>query len=169
MNLFQIIITAVLTTFTIIALAIAGAWSVWPRTAEASIAVAAHSTGWRGESNNHCERFSSDHLALGEAVIAVALDLDDAQKSALEPIRSSLESWRTNIVSICEGTDHGETMDVSTGLQAMEDALTATTNTVVEVRPQIESLLATLNPEQNDKLMGYLQHHRRSHGFRGRH
>jgi hypothetical protein len=169
MNHFQIVVTTVLTTFTVIAFAIVGAWSVWPRTAEAGVAVAAHSIGWDGSAANHCQRFSSEHLALGEAVLAVALDLDDSQQSALVPVHSSLESWRANMVSICEATDQGTNMDVSSGLKAMEDALAITTSTVVEVRPQVDAFLTTLRPEQSDKLMSYIHNHHRSRGFRGHH
>ena len=51
MNPLQVVITAVLATLATLVLGIVVAWSLWPKTAEASVALAAHSTAWHaGES-----------------------------------------------------------------------------------------------------------------------
>lgn len=167
MNISQIIVTAVLTTLTLLALATVTVWSLWPRTAEAGVAVAAHTTGWH-ESGNHCQHFSADHLELGQAVVTVALDLDDAQQAALAPVRSSLENWRSQIATLCETVDH-DNINVDTGLQSLEQVLSISAATVAEVRPHLSGFVAGLTPEQSDKLKSYMSRHHHKRGYRGHH
>lgn len=163
MNISQIVITATLTTFTLIALGVVVTWSLWPQTAEAGVTVAAHTANWH-RSSNHCERLSSGHLELGQAVVTVALDLDEAQQVALDPVRASLESWRSQIASLCESVDH-DTMDVDSGLQSLEQVLAISTTAVANLRPHLSTFVAGLTPEQNEKLMSYVHNHQGRGGF----
>ena len=163
MNILQIIVTAVLTTLTLLALGTVAVWSLWPQTAEAGVAVAAHSAGWRS-SENHCDHLSSDHLELGEAVLTITLDLDDAQQAALSPIRTGLENWRSQVSTICESFDH-ETTDVDSGLASLEQVLAISATTVGELRPHLTGFVAALSPAQRDKLHSYMaRHHRHRRG-----
>ena len=130
MNVLQIITTAVLTTIIVILLGVVSVWSMWPKTAEAGVAVAAHSVSWHN-STDHCRHLSPDHLKLGEAVVTVALDLDDIQQEALLPIRNSLENWRSQVERLCTSVDH-ESLDFDTGLASLEQILSISAATVAE-------------------------------------
>jgi len=172
MNLFQVVVTAVLATLAVLALAIAAAWSLWPASAEASAAIAAHSSGWHQSAEgglshaDHCARISSEHLQMGEAILSAALDLDDSQQSALQPVADTMEKWRAEAQRTCENSSFAS---LDEGLAGVENMLTLGAGAVGELRPAINNFYQSLNVEQQDKLQQLMHHHRRGkRGFGGR-
>ncbi len=166
MNLFQVVITAVLTTLAVLALGVAAVWSLWPSSAEASAAIAAHSGTWHsaghGEEGtaNHCGKLSSLHLEMGEAVVTAALKLDEAQQQALEPVAQALERWRARAQQTCEQTRFD---DLDSGLAGLETMLDQGAEAVAELRPAVTGFYATLSAEQQNKLHDFVHNHRRMH------
>ena len=94
MNPLQVVVTAVLATLATLVLGIVAAWSLWPKTAEASVALAAHSSAWHAGAGSHCDHFGGEHIVFGEAVVSTALDLDDYQQASLATVTAKLEQWR---------------------------------------------------------------------------
>lgn len=174
MNLFQVVVTAVLATLAVLALSIAAVWSLWPTSAEASAAIAAHSSGWHQSNDqdgmshaDHCAHISSEHLQMGEAVLSAALDLDDSQQSALQPVAETMEKWRAEAQTTCENSSFAS---LDEGLAGVESMLTLGAGAVAELRPVINNFYQSLNVEQQDKLQQLMHHHRRGsrgHGGRG--
>ena len=165
MNLFQVVVTATLTTLAVITLSIAGVWAMWPKTAEASATVAAHASGWHDSSDGHCARIDTAHIDLGEAVVTAALDLNETQQAALEPITQAARRWRDVAQTTCEAADFS---DLDASMATMETVLNQTSDAFTEVRPMISNFYATLSPEQQAKMEAFIHaHHGRHHGRRG--
>ena len=165
MNVFQVVVTAVLTTLTVFALVVAGAWALWPKTAQASASVAAHASSWHSAEDGHCGRFDSAHIELGEAVLATALDLTDTQQASLAPVTQAAQRWRNIAQSTCENINL-ETLDTS--MESLENILAQSTQAVQEMRPLINQFYASLDTNQQEKLKQFMHSHHRSGNRHGR-
>ncbi len=166
MNLIQVVVTAVLTTLTILALGLVAVWSLWPKEAEASAVVAAHASGWHSGERSHCDRFDTAHLELAQAVAVTVLDLDDSQQATLDGIVVRMDQWRADAQATCNST---EFHDVDSGLLGLEMLLAQSATTVAELRPQISTLYASLSEEQKAKIEQLAQRHHRHRGGRFAH
>ncbi len=170
MNIFHIIVTAVLTTLVIVLLGVAAVWSLWPATAEASAALAAHRWHAGGNSNgddNHCGHLSGNHLELGQAALSGVLDLDGNQKAALVTVTNTLAEWQAQIQSTCEGVDF---TSLDSSLAGMEAFLNQSAATMTNLRPAVSTFYASLTPEQQQVLQDFVHNHhghgrRRGHGW----
>ena len=167
MNLFQVVVTAVLTTLAVFALTVTGVWALWPEPAQASVSVAAHAGSWHDGTDGHCSRFGSAHIELGEAVISTTLDLNEDQEAALAPVTQAAQRWRTEAQNLCESANFS---DVDTSLESVEQALDMGASAMKEMRPLISNFYASLSEEQQAKVQEFVQHRRGHHrrGF-GRH
>ncbi len=172
MKLSQIFLSG-LVAAVILVLTVSGiTWALWPKTVEAGINLASsHSSSFTPEDadshNRHCNHLNnSRHIEIGEAVVIAALDLDDTQAAALEPITDSLDNWRTVIAELCTNHDHS---DIDGSLAAMQQALDTSSATLATLRPQLQAFLAGLSEEQTATVHSYMQkhRHRRGHGERG--
>ena len=169
MNLSQIVITAVLTTFIVLSLLAVGAYSLWPKTAIAATNVAAHAGGWSGgdgDFKEHCSHIgNNDHIEIANAVVTAALDLTDAQQASLEPINEALGRWGVVAQQTCEQADISS-LDGKLG--TIEVALGHGAEAVKELRPMIVEFHNGLSEEQQAKLHSYMQrHHHKKRGFKG--
>lgn len=173
MNTSQIVVTVIVTLLTIVALAVGTVWSMWPRAAEASISLAAHSGSWPGSAENsdthgdfkaHCAHMSPAHLELGAAVVSAALDLDATQNVALDSISESVEALRTFAQATCENVD---IKDFDSSLDSLQAMLNQTAITVGTLKPQLNDFYASLDPTQQEKLHSYMAMHHAKHAGRG--
>ena len=127
---------------------------------------------------NHCRHLSAQHTKFARAFVTAALDLDDAQEAALDPVVQVLEGWRVDTLAICESVaDHEhphemnpETMDAH--LSALQSMLAQTSDRIGELRPALADFHATLDEDQIAQIKEAAASHRRFKGFghgRGRH
>jgi hypothetical protein len=169
MNVFKVAVTAVLATLAMLAFGVVAVWSLWPTTAEASVALAAHSSAWQTGKLSHCQRFGGEHVKFGQAVVTAALDLNDKQEKNLAKVAIKVEAWRTQAEATCAQTDL-TTLDG--GLAGLETILAQSSTAMAELRPAINEFYAELSPDQQAQLRDYVQSHqghgqRRRGGFRG--
>ncbi len=176
MKLSEIVLAAIVTTLTIAALVIGTAWSLWPRAAQASLALTqSHATSAEaglaaGRRGPHCGRLDAAHLELAEAVVEATLDLDAAQAAALAEIGDGLEGLRAFVESACENHDHG---DVAGSLTAMEQILNRSAETMTLLKPQLVAFHESLTEDQHARIQTLMalrhRHGGRSGGWHGRH
>jgi hypothetical protein len=162
MNLFQVVVTAVLTTLAVLALGVAAAWSLWPTSVAASATIGAHAGTWDPQS--HCSAFESDHLAIGEAALDAALGLNEAQQQALVPVVTAIDTWRGELHQTCTSADLSS-LDAS--LASIQTVLDQSASAFEELRPALSSFHASLSAEQQQTLHSYLQSHRTQRAHRG--
>ena len=163
MNIFQIVLTTVLTMLILLAFTVAGVWATWPQTAQASVAVAAHASTWHQGQGDHCARLDASHIDLGEALVTATLDLSDAQQSALTPISEAAQRWQSVAKTTCENANFS---DLNTSLAEVENALSQSSAAVREMRPLIADFYANLDTDQQDKLQQLMHSHGPRHGRR---
>ena len=161
MNPLQIVVTAVLATLATLLLGIVVAWSLWPKTAEAGVALAAHSSAWHAADGSHCDHFGGEHIQFGEAVLSTALDLDNYQQQSLATVTAKLEQWRAAAQATCHATDM-TTLDG--GLAGMQTFLDQSAQAMADLRPAINAFYAELDPTQQATLRDFIHSH---HGRRG--
>ena len=168
MSLFQVVITAALTTLATLALGVVAVWSLWPTSAEAGVAIAAHSSAWHSGDVSHCAHLSSEHLQHHEAAVSAALELDDFQQSALQAVAAGAEQWRAQAQATCENTD---LTSLDGSLAGLEAILEQSSTAMAELRPAIVEFHQSLNPEQQAQLHEFMQSHggHRRHGGFGHH
>ncbi|MEM9622888.1 MAG: Spy/CpxP family protein refolding chaperone [Pseudomonadota bacterium] len=166
MNLFQVVITAVLATLAALVLTGVAAWSLWPSSAQASGTLAAHSGFWQQadgqnpvDHTEHCAKLSSTHLQIGEAVLTTVLDLDDAQQAALEPVADTMEKWRGQAQTACE---QASLITLDDKLAGIETMLTMGAGAMSELRPAINNFYQSLTVDQQAQLQEMMQHHRQA-------
>lgn len=160
MNVLQVAVTAVLATLAVLAFGVVGFWSLWPATAEASVALAAHGSALQSGKLSHCQHFGGEHVKFGQAVVSAALDLNEKQEQSLAQVAAKVEAWRTQAQATCEQTDL-TTLDG--GLAGLEVMLTQSAAAVSELRPGINEFYAALSPDQQSQLRDYVQSHKQ-HG-----
>ncbi len=165
MNLFKVVITAVLATLATLTFGVAAIWAMWPSAAEASAGIAKHATGWHGHAGDHCAHFDSQHVRIGEAVISAGLDLDDDQEASLRVIATRVETLSDDLRSTCEVTD---LTSLDGSLLGVETALALSAAAMGEIRPLVTDFYAGLSEEQRTTLHEHMQRHGR-HGRHGRH
>jgi hypothetical protein len=170
MNVFQVAVTAALATLAVLAFGVVAVWSLWPVTAEASVALAAHSSSWQSDKLSHCQRFGGEHVKIGQAVVSAALDLNDKQAKNLADVAAKVEAWRAQAETTCEQTDL-TTLDG--GLTGLELMLAQSATAMAELRPAINEFYAVLSPDQQSQLRDYMQSHQQQgphrRGSFGRH
>ena len=168
MNLFKVVITAVLATLATLAFGVASIWAIWPSAAEASAGIAQHAGGWHGHAGDHCSHFSNDHVRIGEAVISAGLDLDDAQEASLRVIATRVETLSDDLRATCENTD---LTSLDGSLLGVETALALSAAAMGDIRPLVTDFYAGLSEEQRATLHEHMQRHGRHgrHGRRGWH
>lgn len=162
MKVFQVAVTAVLATLAVLAFGVVAVWFAWPATAEASIALAAHNSAGQTGKLSHCQHFGGEHVKFGQAVVAVALDLNDQQEQSLANVAAKVEEWRAQAQATCEQTD---LTSLDGGLAGLEFMLAQSSTAVAELRPVINEFYAELSPDQQVQLRDYVQ----SHQQHGRH
>lgn len=161
MNPLQVVVTAVLATLATLIMGIVVAWSLWPKTAEASAALAAHGSAWHTDASSHCDHFGGEHIRFGEAVLSTALELDDYQQQSLAGVTAQLEQWRAAAQATCHATDL-TTLDGS--LVGMQTLLAQSAEAMADLRPAINAFYAELDADQQATLRDFIHSH---HGRRG--
>lgn len=154
----KIVLTTVLTVFTLIAFASVAATAFFP------FAVEAH--GMRGHGGatsdrhermlQHCKRMGPAHTRVIEAAVSAALDLDNAQEDALQPVIGVLDNLRETAVSTC---DNLQIDSVDGGLAAMQQMLGASADAIAELRPAYANFEASLNDEQKAHVAEMIARH----------
>ncbi len=165
MNLLQIVVTAVLTTLSVLILGGIGVWSLLPYAAEAT-PVASHGFA-SSPSERHCDRMDDSHIEIGQAVAAAVLDLNDTQETALQAVADTATRWHNVARDICQTADFAS---LEASLDTAEVILAQSNAAFGELKPLLVDFLATLDDEQRQKLEAHLHNHREHgrHGSKGR-
>ena len=156
----KIVLTTVLTVFTLLAFVGVAATTFLPRAAEAHgfRAMGGHGGGDRHQRMlQHCERLGPAHTRVVEAMISASLDLNDSQEEALQPIMRVLDDWRAAAAQRCAD---GEITSIDDGLALAEGMLSASATAVAELRPAWSAFDAQLSDEQRARIGAMLQRHR---------
>lgn len=162
MDLFKVVVTAVLTTLAVISLGAVATTALWPDTAEAHGTRAMRGFGHHGmhggmaSGTRHCDRFGPRHTQLLEAFVSIELGLDDSQEQALEPVIEAVDRWRSDAVETCESLSIGT---VPEGLDTLQQVLSRGEQAVAEISPLFKSFYATLDEEQRAGLDSWVNHH----------
>lgn len=157
----KIVLTTVLTVFTLLAFAAVGASTFLPSQAEAHgmrghFAGAHSGRGGHERFLKHCKRLGPAHTRVVEAMVTAALNLDDQQESALQPVMQVLDDWRASAATTCDSLP---IESVDGGLAAMQQILAASAAALEEMRPAYAGFESTLNDEQRAHIAEMLNRH----------
>ncbi len=157
----KIVLTTVLTVFTLLAFAAVGASTFLSSPAEAHgmrshFAGANTHRGGHDRLLKHCKRLSPAHTRVVEAMVTAALDLDEQQESALQPVISVLDDWRADAAATCDSLP---IESVDGGLAAMQQILATSAAALEVMRPAYAGFESTLNAEQRAHIADMLNRH----------
>ncbi len=161
MKAVQITLTALLTSLILVTLAGVTVWSLWPREAQATMALASHSMAAPENTGSHCQHLTPEHIVLAKAVVQVSLELNDQQQGHLEGIAATLENWREQVQAICAIS---ESDDIETKLDSLQQGLLLSADAIGELKPQLSAFHNDLDAAQLERLHSFVAAHHGRHG-----
>ena len=160
MSVYQVILTALLTTVLVLVGVALVFWSSvhwWSGAAQGAI--------WHGPgAAMGCQWTQKSHLDGLAGFVAGSLDLDDSQRVAFDRVVASLEETRQDLAERCDSFEHPQRSDVA--LATVDEWLELAGSSVRSMRPAFESFYAALDDAQRQQLDGWLVQH--DHGRWGR-
>ncbi len=161
----QIIVTVLLTAVIVAAIIFATAISLFPGAAQAHGFSAAHG-GWSmhragahgrkggAVTDDHCRRLDFPMARVAGVMIDEHLELNDNQRELLEPALGVVASWQSQTRSQCERLTGS---DVDTGLDALEQILRISAQSVADLKPAYAAFHASLDSSQQEHLAQAMQ------------
>jgi hypothetical protein len=159
----HLIVTILLTAVIVAAIIFATAASLFPARAEAHAFSGAHG-GWGmhragghhgGATGDHCARLDMPITKLAAVMIDDHLDLSDNQRALLTPALDIAESWQNLTRTQCERLTGS---DMATGLDALEQTLRLSADSVAQLRPAYAAFHDSLDESQRKHIIDALQH-----------
>ncbi len=156
MNIFNIIITTVLTTLAVLVVGAITAWALWPINAEAGAMGDFHQSTLETQQVSHCHRLENDHTKLVQAVVTATLDLDINQQNALQPVTEVVENWRAEALKTCQTLDLSS---IDSSLASLQVILAQGSDAITEFRPAFDEFYASLDDNQRNQINEFIQSH----------
>lgn len=159
----HLIVTILLTAVIVAAIIFATAASLFPATAQAH-AVSGVRGSWGmhrggghhgGANGDHCARLGMPIARLAGVMIDDHLALNDSQRALLTPALDIVERWQSLTRTQCERLVGG---DMATGLDALEQTLRLSADSVAQLRPAYATFHDSLDASQRKHIEAALQH-----------